>query len=186
MRRGTRATRGFTLIELMITAALIGVLAAIAIPSFMSYQLRTKRSEAMTNLSGIARTQTAFYSNAGGYFFAAPMPGSVPIPNPRKWTASADAEFAGLGWRPDGHVYFDYDTNTGVADPSCGCTGDCFTASAYGNIDGDASVSVVMYVHPDRDGVSCPSAVTGDTVPNDTDGNPIFDQPILSDTSDDF
>jgi prepilin-type N-terminal cleavage/methylation domain-containing protein len=187
MRRGTRATRGFTLIELMITASLIGVLAAIAIPSFMTYQLRTKRSEAMTNLSGLARTQIAFYSNAGGYFFAAPMPGSVPIPTPRRWTASADAEFAGLGWRPEGHVYFDYDTKTNT-DPlgPCGCTGDCFTSSAYGNIDGDGAVSVVMYVHPDKDGVSCPSGVTGDVVPNDTDGNPIFDQPILSASSDDF
>ena len=55
-RRDLRTTRGFTIIELMITAALIGVLAAIAIPSFMSYQLRTKRSEAMTNLAGIGRT----------------------------------------------------------------------------------------------------------------------------------
>ena len=72
-RRDTRTTRGFTLIELMITAALIGVLAAIAIPNFMSYQLRTKRSEAMTNLAGIGTTQTAFFSNAGVYFFAAPI-----------------------------------------------------------------------------------------------------------------
>jgi type IV pilus assembly protein PilA len=187
MRRGTRATRGFTLIELMITASLIGVLAAIAIPNFMSYQLRTKRSEAMTNLAGIGTTQTAFYSNAGVYYPAVPMPGSIPIPNPRAWTASADAVFAGLGWRPEGHVYFDYDTHTDIdAGGACGCAGDCFTASAYGNIDGDAGVSVVMYVHPDRNGVSCPSGVTGDVVPNDTDGNPIFDQPILSDASDDF
>jgi type IV pilus assembly protein PilA len=162
------------------------VLAAIAIPSFMSYQLRTKRSEAMTNLSGIGRTQLAFYSNAGAFFPAAPMPGSVPIPNPRKWTASADAEFAALGWRPEGHVYFDYDTNTAAIDPGCGCTGDCFTASAYGNIDGDGAISVVMYAHPDRNGVSCPAGTTGDVVPNDADGNPIYDQPVLSTTSDDF
>ena len=92
---------------------------------------------------------------------------------------------SGLGWRPDGHVYFDYDTNTNAIG-GCGCTGDCFTASAYGNIDGDGGVSVVLYAHPDRNGVSCPSGVTGDVAPNDTDGNPIFDQPILSATSDDF
>jgi type IV pilus assembly protein PilA len=168
----------------MITAALIGVLAAIAIPSFMSYQLRTKRSEAMTNLAGIGRTQIAFYSNAGVYFPAAPMPGSVPVPQPRAWTASADAEFAALGWRPEGHVYFDYDTRTDF-DDSCGCAGDCFTASAYGNIDGDGAISVVMYAHPDRNGVACPSNL-GDVVPNDADGKPIYDQPILSATSDDF
>jgi type IV pilus assembly protein PilA len=173
----------------MITAALIGVLAAIAVPSFMTYQLRTKRSEAMTNLSGIARTQISYYSTSGDYFFAAPMPGSVPIPNPRRWTASADAAFGPLGWRPEGHVYFDYDTNTnagplGPCGP--GCAGDCFTASAYGNIDGDGTMSVVMYAHPDGKGVSCPSAMSGDMVPNDADGKPMFDQPVLSPASDDF
>lgn len=185
-RRDLRTTRGFTIIELMITAALIGVLAAIAIPSFMSYQLRTKRSEAMTNLAGIGRTQIAFYSNAGVYFPAPPMPGSVPEPRPRAWTASADTWFAPLGWRPEGHVYFDYDTYTDLdSGGACGCTGDCFTASAYGNIDGDGAISVVMYAHPDRNGVACPSTL-GDVVPNDADGNPIYDQPILSATSDDF
>jgi prepilin-type N-terminal cleavage/methylation domain-containing protein len=185
VRREHRKTRGFTIIELMITLGIIGVLSAIAIPSFRSYQMRTKRSEAMSNLTGIARTQSAFYSQAGLYSFVPSMPGSVPLPTPRHWTASADVAFGELGWRPEGHVYFDYDTNThGVSD--CGCAGDCFTSSAYGNIDGDGGVSVVMFVQPDRNGVSCPSGVTGDTVPDDTDGNPIFNAPVLSPASDDF
>lgn len=42
---------GFTLIELMITVAIVGILASIAIPSYRSYILKSRRAEAMTELT---------------------------------------------------------------------------------------------------------------------------------------
>ncbi|WP_414645174.1 type IV pilin protein, partial [Candidatus Deferrimicrobium sp.] len=53
MLRGKKGKKGFTLIELMIVVAIIGILAAIAIPNFLRFQAKSKQSEAKTNLGGI-------------------------------------------------------------------------------------------------------------------------------------
>lgn len=53
-------SKGFTLIELMIVVAIIGILAAIAIPNYMNYQCKAKQSEAKTNLGAIRTSQEAF------------------------------------------------------------------------------------------------------------------------------
>ncbi len=52
--------KGFTLIELMIVVAIIGILAAIAIPNFMNYQCKAKQSEAKSNLGNIKTMQEAY------------------------------------------------------------------------------------------------------------------------------
>ncbi|MGP5231117.1 MULTISPECIES: type IV pilin protein [Psychrobacter] len=49
-----RSLQGFTLIELMIVVAIIGVLAAIAYPSYQSYVIKTKRVDMMTEMQQIA------------------------------------------------------------------------------------------------------------------------------------
>ncbi len=53
--------KGFTLIELMIVVAIIGILAAVAIPGFMKYIKDSKTSEAKVNIKAIAEGAVAFY-----------------------------------------------------------------------------------------------------------------------------
>jgi len=53
--------RGFTLIELMIVIAIIGILAAIAIPQFSAYRTRSYNSAAQSDLRNAATAQEAYY-----------------------------------------------------------------------------------------------------------------------------
>ena len=62
---------GFTLIELMIVVAIIGIMAAIAIPNFLNYMCKSKQTEARSTLANIATAQETYFAENNAYKVAA-------------------------------------------------------------------------------------------------------------------
>jgi len=59
--------KGFTLIELMIVVAIVGILVAVAIPSYNAYTQKVRRHDAREGLLRVAENQEKFYLINGGY-----------------------------------------------------------------------------------------------------------------------
>lgn len=105
-----RKAKGFTLIELMIVVAIIGILAAIAIPNFLKYQAKSKQSEAKQNLGSIYTTQIAYFGENNRFC----------------------SDFSTMGWEAEGNTRYAYSfvANTGTA----------FSVQATANIDNDTDI----------------------------------------------
>lgn len=129
MRR-LRKIKGFTLIELMIVVAIIGILAAIAIPNFIGMQKRAKTSEVKSSLGEMRTLEEAYRAENETYVGVPPM---AQIPAGLHTDNDADADnMAEIGFHPKGLTRYAYTLT--AADSSS------FTAQGSGNIDTDAGV----------------------------------------------
>lgn len=141
---------GFTLIELVITVAIVGILAAIAIPSFSNYIKRAQAAEAPAFLGEIRQRQEAYRAEFGQY---CDVSGGYPIGmhSPRgtggldsdayTWPVDPGA-WDQLGAQPDGAVRFTYGVAAGVPMNAPGALGFTNTdfwwvAQAVGDLDDD-------------------------------------------------
>jgi type IV pilus assembly protein PilA len=119
-----KTAKGFTLIELMIVVAIIGILAAIAIPNFLRYQMRAKFSELRTNVEAIMKSENALRQSerqacpnaaTGVYVTFTQIPAGVtPGANKAVWVAADLAAASALDWVVQGATYGVYNATTGA------------------------------------------------------------------------
>jgi len=127
--------KGFTLIELMIVVAIIGILSAVAIPNFISFRYKAKGSEAKANLGAIRTCEEAYRTEFDTYKTCEACPSTWVAGVLRKATMLWDdpsGDFVAIGFDPGLKVYYMYEV---------AATGTTFDITATGDVDGDGTVA---------------------------------------------
>ncbi len=171
---GHRRARGFTLVELMISVAIVGLLASVAVPVLTRATLRARAAERATVMRAIADAVGDTVSIQqrvpfGGTWVGVQNPGGVPGTSKRRfdWTAS--------GW-PDlsmvvmGDAYYSY-SFVAKDDPVSGLT---LTVSALGDLDGDGVASPKTLYYEGVGYVLQPDRVTPETPPRGEEDRTTF------------
>lgn len=138
MIRKMRDRKGFTLIELMIVVAIIGILAAIAIPNFLKFQAKSKQSEAKTNLKAIYTAETSYFGEYSSYnTFDAVNWAPVGTSQRYDYSLGADQGVVNPGSTLK-IISTDGTDDTGSITAADDVDQNNFTSAAIGNVDNDA------------------------------------------------
>jgi type IV pilus assembly protein PilA len=159
-----KQAKGFTLIELMIVVAIIGILAAIAIPNFLRYQLRSKFAELKTNVEAIYKSEESLRQServlctgaASSQFVAfTQVPVAAPASSKTVWAAADFVNASRLDWQVQGGTYGVYAAATNTPPPATAGAGTC---AGTGNL-GALGQGLVIGATSDIDGDTVGSAV---------------------------